>query len=226
MPPVFTWLQQLGDVDDDEMYRVFNMGIGLALVVSPYYAESIQQQLAKSGLASWPIGRAVEGTSESTGHSVGGIVDSIQGIIRESVGHGGFVEGGQQMTQWFTWYAATQYAVPPTGCGVLSTAYRCVHCLLSIHAPGPMTAVGVFYRTSTPGGRIMAHRVLMTLPPREIKRADAVFSVEQDGKKFGTLEVSNGSLVWFPARTTYGDKVSWQKFHDLMEEFATRIEKR
>ena len=61
VPPVFTWLQQLGDVDDEEMYRVFNMGIGLALVVSPYYAESIQQQLATSGLASWLIGRAVAG---------------------------------------------------------------------------------------------------------------------------------------------------------------------
>jgi len=59
--PVFTWLQQLGDVDEDEMYRVFNMGIGLVLVVSPYYAESIQQQLTTCGLESWLIGRAVEG---------------------------------------------------------------------------------------------------------------------------------------------------------------------
>ena len=50
VPPVFTWLQQLGDVDDAEMYRVFNMGVGLVLVVSPYYAESIQQQLANCGL--------------------------------------------------------------------------------------------------------------------------------------------------------------------------------
>ena len=64
VPPVFTWLQQLGDVDDAEMYSVFNMGVGLVLVVSPYYAESIQQQLAESGLASWSIGRAVEGCQE------------------------------------------------------------------------------------------------------------------------------------------------------------------
>jgi phosphoribosylformylglycinamidine cyclo-ligase len=63
VPPVFTWLQQLGAVDDDEMYRVFNMGIGMVLVVSPYYAESIQQQLAKVGLASWPIGRVVESST-------------------------------------------------------------------------------------------------------------------------------------------------------------------
>jgi phosphoribosylformylglycinamidine cyclo-ligase len=61
VPPVFTWLQQLGDVDEGEMFSVFNMGVGLVLVVSPYYAESIQQQFMQSGLASWPIGRAVEG---------------------------------------------------------------------------------------------------------------------------------------------------------------------
>ncbi len=61
VPPVFAWLQKMGDVEEEEMYRVFNMGVGLTLVVSPYYAESIQQQLAKTGLASWVIGRAVVG---------------------------------------------------------------------------------------------------------------------------------------------------------------------
>jgi phosphoribosylformylglycinamidine cyclo-ligase len=61
VPPVFTWLQELGDVEDAEMFRVFNMGVGLVLVVSPYYAESIQQQLARIGFESWTIGRAVAG---------------------------------------------------------------------------------------------------------------------------------------------------------------------
>jgi len=61
IPPVFPWLRKLGEVDDEEMYRVFNMGIGLALVVSPYYANSICEQLSACGLASWPIGRAVAG---------------------------------------------------------------------------------------------------------------------------------------------------------------------
>ncbi|MCI0334286.1 MAG: phosphoribosylformylglycinamidine cyclo-ligase [Planctomycetes bacterium] len=61
MPPIFTWLKALGDVDDDEMARVFNMGVGLVLVVSPFYAESIQQQLARSGHASWGIGRVFAG---------------------------------------------------------------------------------------------------------------------------------------------------------------------
>jgi phosphoribosylformylglycinamidine cyclo-ligase len=56
VPPVFPWLQRLGNVADDEMARVFNMGLGLVLVVGEYFAESIQHQLAECGLESWPIG--------------------------------------------------------------------------------------------------------------------------------------------------------------------------
>ena len=70
------------------------------------------------------------------------------------------------------------------------------------------------------------HKVTMTLPPREIKRTDASFAVDRDGKKFGTLEISNGSLVWFPPYTKYGLKMSWEKFHTIMDENATRVERR
>jgi phosphoribosylformylglycinamidine cyclo-ligase len=59
VPPVFSWLQRLGDVEDDEMYCVFNMGIGLVMVVSPYYADGVQARLAEVGLASWSVGRAI-----------------------------------------------------------------------------------------------------------------------------------------------------------------------
>ena len=45
MPPVFTWLQRLGEVEQAEMDQVFNMGVGLVLVVAPFYAESIRHQL-------------------------------------------------------------------------------------------------------------------------------------------------------------------------------------
>ena len=65
VPPVFPWLQQLGKVDDEEMFRVFNMGIGLVMIVSEYYAESIQQQLANLGFENWRIGQIVEGCGES-----------------------------------------------------------------------------------------------------------------------------------------------------------------
>ena len=65
VPPVFPWMQNLGGVEADEMHRVFNMGIGLTLVVSEYYAESIQQQLAGIGLESWAIGKIADGCGES-----------------------------------------------------------------------------------------------------------------------------------------------------------------
>ncbi len=61
VPPVFTWLQRLGEVETEEMERVFNMGVGLVLVVAPYYAESIRQQLAREGLQTWIIGRIRKG---------------------------------------------------------------------------------------------------------------------------------------------------------------------
>ncbi len=60
-PPVFAWLQKLGEVDQAEMDQVFNCGIGLVLVVSPYYADSIRSQLADCGLESWQIGHIVDG---------------------------------------------------------------------------------------------------------------------------------------------------------------------
>jgi phosphoribosylformylglycinamidine cyclo-ligase len=48
-------------VDQSEMDQVFNMGIGLVLLVSPYYAESIRHQLTDFGLNSSVIGRVRKG---------------------------------------------------------------------------------------------------------------------------------------------------------------------
>ncbi len=62
VPPVFPWLARLGEIEDDEMNQVFNMGIGLVLVVAPHYADSIRHQLADDGLESWAIGHATSGS--------------------------------------------------------------------------------------------------------------------------------------------------------------------
>ncbi|MEO0529840.1 MAG: phosphoribosylformylglycinamidine cyclo-ligase [Planctomycetota bacterium] len=56
VPPVFGWLQKLGGVADEEMARVFNGGLGLAMVVSEHFAESIAKQLEQQGLRNWVIG--------------------------------------------------------------------------------------------------------------------------------------------------------------------------
>lgn len=55
--PVFDWLQKLGSVDTDEMYRVFNMGLGLAIIVSPYYADNVRRMLSDAGYENWLIGK-------------------------------------------------------------------------------------------------------------------------------------------------------------------------
>ena len=64
VPPVFSWLQQLGGVSQAEMERVFNMGLGLVLVVSPYFSESIMRMLSDAGHPNWQIGHVAAGSSK------------------------------------------------------------------------------------------------------------------------------------------------------------------
>lgn len=61
IPPIFGWLQRLGNVEEAEMYRVFNMGIGFVMIVSPYYVESIQRQLEEDRVRTFVIGEVREG---------------------------------------------------------------------------------------------------------------------------------------------------------------------
>ncbi|MBI3229862.1 MAG: phosphoribosylformylglycinamidine cyclo-ligase, partial [Burkholderiales bacterium] len=56
MPPLFTWLQQHGNVADAEMHRVFNCGIGMAVIVSPEDAEEAKAQLQAAGETVYQIG--------------------------------------------------------------------------------------------------------------------------------------------------------------------------
>jgi phosphoribosylformylglycinamidine cyclo-ligase len=46
------------------MERVFNMGIGMALIVSNYYAQHILRMLSEHGLSAWQIGQVVKGTGQ------------------------------------------------------------------------------------------------------------------------------------------------------------------
>ena len=70
------------------------------------------------------------------------------------------------------------------------------------------------------------HDVFFNIPQRALGKADVEFQVKQDGIVLGTLAVSNGSLVWFPKKTSYGYKMGWSKFDELMQNEASRFEKR
>jgi hypothetical protein len=62
------------------------------------------------------------------------------------------------------------------------------------------------------------HGVTFSLPERELGKADAEFSVKRDGKAFGCLRISNGSLVWVPKNKQYGYKLDWGSFAELAEK--------
>jgi phosphoribosylformylglycinamidine cyclo-ligase len=55
-PDVFTWLGGLGDVDVEEMFRVFNMGIGMTFIVRPENASKVQETIRATGIDCWRIG--------------------------------------------------------------------------------------------------------------------------------------------------------------------------
>src|SRR5260370_10974316 len=61
VPPVFGWLQRLGNIEQAEMDRVFNGGIGFVVIVSPFFADSIQRQLEESRVPTFQIGEVREG---------------------------------------------------------------------------------------------------------------------------------------------------------------------
>lgn len=60
VPTIFDVIGRLGQVDRDEMYRVFNMGVGLILVVSPDSVAGVLDRAALLGDQGWPIGEIVE----------------------------------------------------------------------------------------------------------------------------------------------------------------------
>ena len=55
-PPIFDWLQQHGSVADTEMYRTFNCGIGMVVIVAAADAERAIGQLSAAGEKVWRIG--------------------------------------------------------------------------------------------------------------------------------------------------------------------------
>ena len=60
MPELFQWVQAKGGVEDDEMHRVFNCGIGMAIVLDASQAAAAIASLKAQGLQAWQIGDIVE----------------------------------------------------------------------------------------------------------------------------------------------------------------------
>ena len=59
VPPLFTWLQRAGKISDEEMFRAFNMGVGMILVTAPDAADTALAILDGAGERAWRLGRVV-----------------------------------------------------------------------------------------------------------------------------------------------------------------------
>ena len=61
IPPVFNLIQKQGDIEEMEMYQVFNMGIGMAVICSPYQLNELSAALPETRV----IGKVIEAKAKS-----------------------------------------------------------------------------------------------------------------------------------------------------------------
>jgi phosphoribosylformylglycinamidine cyclo-ligase len=62
--PIFPFLSEKGGIDEEEMFRTFNMGIGMALVVSKTSVRAALDGLNQAGEKAWVIGEICKGDQE------------------------------------------------------------------------------------------------------------------------------------------------------------------
>jgi len=60
IPPIFPFLQEAGNVDEKEMMRTFNNGIGLVAVVPEKNVQEVLNRLTGSGEKAWAIGEVTK----------------------------------------------------------------------------------------------------------------------------------------------------------------------
>ena len=60
MPPIFEWLKSHGKILQHDMYRIFNCGIGLVLIVNEVDVDPIMKEISLNDLNSFIIGRVME----------------------------------------------------------------------------------------------------------------------------------------------------------------------
>lgn len=62
VPPIFTMIQKIGHVEDREMHRTFNMGIGYVIIAAEKDANDILEVIRQQGEKGWIIGQVSNGS--------------------------------------------------------------------------------------------------------------------------------------------------------------------
>ncbi len=58
-PAVFEWIRETGRIEEAEMLRVFNCGVGMAAAVAPGEAEALIRQIQDAGFEAWQLGEII-----------------------------------------------------------------------------------------------------------------------------------------------------------------------
>jgi phosphoribosylformylglycinamidine cyclo-ligase len=61
-PEIFDWLQRATRIDEMEMLRTFNCGLGMVMVVAPQHVDTVIQHCEQTGTQAWVIGELTLGT--------------------------------------------------------------------------------------------------------------------------------------------------------------------
>jgi phosphoribosylformylglycinamidine cyclo-ligase len=61
-PPIFQLIQTRGGIEENELYQVFNMGIGMVMIVAASYADTVLNYIKSQKEKAWLIGEVVRGT--------------------------------------------------------------------------------------------------------------------------------------------------------------------
>jgi phosphoribosylformylglycinamidine cyclo-ligase len=61
VPNLFQQLERAGQVDRAEMYRTFNMGVGMVVITDEAGADAVQASATSAHLGNWRLGRIVRG---------------------------------------------------------------------------------------------------------------------------------------------------------------------
>jgi hypothetical protein len=70
------------------------------------------------------------------------------------------------------------------------------------------------------------HDVSFDIPQRRLGKTDVNFYIRADGEILGKLSISNGSIVWFRKLSRNGRKMGWKRFDEMMQQNASRRERR
>ena len=65
MPPIFQIIAEKSGVPDDELYQVFNMGIGMVAIVAVDEADAVLKFIRAQKHKAWLIGEVVKGKGEA-----------------------------------------------------------------------------------------------------------------------------------------------------------------